>query len=80
MSWLFGSGGGGCTVAEIEKAKRKTLASEAARKSVAERKAAVLAKNPAAKIYVHSNDNETNFKAYDPTGNVLVAEETHLHY
>lgn len=81
MSWLFGRGGGGhCTAEEIEKAKRKTMATEQALKSVKVRKAAVLAKEPAAHIYIRHNDNETTFSAYDASGNVLVAQETHTHY
>lgn len=79
MSWLFGRGGQ-CTAEETEKQRRKTMATEMALKSVEERKAAVLTKDPSAHVYIYHNDNETRFTAYDASGNVLVAQETHTHY
>ena len=78
MSWLFGRGGK-CTVEEIEKQRRKTMATEMALKSVEERKTAVLAKNPNANIQVFHNDDKTEMTAYDSSGNVVLARESHHH-
>ncbi len=78
MSWFFGRGGQ-CTAEETEKQRRKTMATEAALKSVNERKTAVLARHPGATIHIDHTDDKTKFSAYDASGNVLVAQECHWH-
>lgn len=76
MSGWFGFG---CSVEDVEKAKRKSAAFGFALTAIEARRAKILEKDPEANVMIQTTPFAVKLQAYDKTGHTVIAEETHIY-